>query len=508
MNASPKLKSQNGTTLRAVAGLWRAGLISLCTVACATRATSEPPSARKPAAVSHEPDCPRALAFDQRAIADEMVCLLSHYVQIDTTNPPGNEIAAARFLERVVGREGIPVDVIEAAPGRANLIARLRGRGKGKGNGRAMMLMHHMDVVPASADEWSVPPLSGTVRDGQVWGRGTLDNKGSGVVGLMTLLLLKRLAVPIERDLVFLAVADEEAGGGYGARWLTEHRQELFEDVEFVLNEGGGILHMGGGRVVYGVELAQKAPLWLRVTARGTSGHGAAPGPESAVSVLVRALARLANHRFPLVVLPEVQAMFAARAAAMPEALRGRYGDLGASLKDEAFREQFLSDARNAALVQNTVAITMLAGSAKENVISERASAVLDVRLLPGQETEPVIRELASVMGECSLELEPILSWRAYTSPRDTALFAAIETLAKQRDPGAPVTTHVIGGFTDCNAFRAKGIVCYGFMPVRLTPEDLTRVHGKDERVPIEPLSRAVLDLYALVRNLGSGSGT
>jgi acetylornithine deacetylase/succinyl-diaminopimelate desuccinylase-like protein len=438
--------------------------------------------------------CPRALSLDVQAIGAEVGCLLSRYVQLDTSNPPGNEALAARFVASYLAGEGIGAQIIESAPGRANVIARLQGATRGE----ALLLVHHMDVVPASAAEWSAPPFSGRLEGGYVYGRGSLDNKGGGVAELVAVALAKRLGKVPARDVVLLGVADEESGGAYGARWLTEKRPELFADVGAALNEGGAILQPAG-RPLYNIELAQKAPLWLRVTAQGRSGHGAAPEPSTATTRLVRALARLTDHPFPIEVLPEVAALFRARAEAMPEPARSRYRDLRVSLRDAAFREQFLREPRDAALVRNTLAITMLAASPKENVISETASAVLDVRLLPGQEPARVQREIEAVLGDSALRVEPILSWRAYSSPRDTPLFSAIERLAELRDPGAPVMASVNGAFTDCNAFRAMNITCYGFLPIRIDPAELVRVHGKDERANVEALARAVLDLHALL---------
>jgi acetylornithine deacetylase/succinyl-diaminopimelate desuccinylase-like protein len=464
------------------------------------RAASKPESA--PAAVAaprvDEADCARALTLESSAISAEVSCLLRRYVQIETVNPPGGELAGARWLERVLARDGIPAEVVEPQPGRANLMARLPGAD----HCHAILLVHHMDVVPAAADEWSVPPFAGLERDGTIWGRGSLDNKGGGVAELETLLLLKRLGAQLNRDVVLLAVADEEAGGKWGARWVTEQHRQWLEGVEFVLNEGGAILDLGTRQQVYSVELAQKAPLWLRVTARGTSGHGAAPTPGSAVSVLIRALNRLSDYNFPLLVLPEVQRMLAARARALPAAEQAMFQDLKKSLDDPAFRERLLSDPRDAALVRNTVAITQLFASDKENVVSGQASAVLDVRLLPGQEPATAARELLRVMAEPSLELQTLLTWQAHTSTADTAMFRAIEQLAHARDPAASVSPTVIGGFTDCNAFRAIGLTCYGFLPLRLRPADLAGVHGKDERVRVEVVSAAVADLYDLLHRL------
>lgn len=459
-----------------------------------------PPAAATASPVAAPPACPRAAAFDAASVTDEVVCLLQRYVQIDTTNPPGSELAAARFLAEVLHRDGIEAQIIESAPGRANLVARLPGAERADGG--AIALMHHMDVVPATESEWSVPPLSATLRDGHVWGRGSLDNKGAGVVQLVAMLMLKRLGVVPPRDVVLLAVADEEAGGGVGARFVVEQHPELLQGVGYVLNEGGAIVDMGEGRAVFSVELAQKAPLWLRVTAEGPSGHGASPSPEAATHVLTRALGRALAHEFPIKVLPEVQAAFANRARGMPHARRERFTSLARSLKDPAFAREFLADPRQAALVRNTLSITQLAGSDKENVLAPRATAVLDLRLLPGEDPAAVIDTLTKVMAEPALKIEPLLSWKAHASPRETPLFAAIEALAAQRHAGVPVTTSVIGGFTDCNALRARGIVCYGFIPMRLQGSELSRIHGKDERVSVAALAAAVVDLAWLLQHV------
>lgn len=454
--------------------------------------------ATAPAPPAAPPTCPRAASLDPDAVVAELSCLLARYVQLDTTNPPGNEVVAARWLRETLARDGIDAQILEAAPGRANLYARVEGRGDGK----ALVLVHHMDVVPASADEWSVPPLSGEVRDGELWGRGAIDNKGAGVMALLATAMLARLGTPPPRDVIYLGVADEEAGGGYGARWLMRERFDLFEDAGFVLNEGGGIMEQGDGAAMVRVELAQKAPLWLRVIARGPSGHGSTPRPEAAPNALVRALARLEAHRFEVKVVPAVQAVFAERAASKPAAERAAYADLAAALKKKAFRESFLADPHQAALVRNTLSITMLSASNKENVVGPTASAVLDMRLLPGEDPAAVIAEVKRVMAEPAVEVETLLSWQAHASPRDTPLFAAIEALVTERYPGAPVTANVIGGFTDCNAFRARDLTCYGFMPTHLRLEEARRIHGKDERVRLDGLARGVGDLHRLIQLL------
>lgn len=439
--------------------------------------------------------CPQARALDARAIAQEAACLLARYVRIDTSNPPGNELAAARFLKAQLEREGIPVSLVEPAPGRANLSARLSFA-----RGKAIALAHHMDVVPADSTEWSVAPFGGVVRDGQLWGRGALDDKAAGVLSLLTMLLAKRLGIQLPYDLVLLALADEEAGGGLGARYLTSEQPQWLEDIAFVMNEGGGIIDLGDGRVVYQVEVAQKAPLWLRLVARGHSGHGAAPTDDMATAHLARALARLADHSFAIEVLPQVQDLFAHKASSLPEPLREGARDLRAALARPEFRQAFMREPHQAALVQNTLAISMLHGSDKENVIPGEASAVLDMRLLPGQAVPAVIAEVTQVVADPAIEVETLLSWTAHSSPRDSALFHAIEARAHERDPGAQVLANVIGGFTDCNAFRARGITCYGFMPMRLSPDAFSGIHGRDEHVRLDALGETVIAWLELLR--------
>ena len=203
--------------------------------------------------------------FDWQALEEEAVAILSRYIQVNTTNPPGNEINAARFLQRIFERENIEARIIESAPGRGNIFARLRGNGSNK----ALLLLHHMDVVPADPKEWQEPPFSGAIKSGEIWGRGALDNKGPGVAELMTLLALKRQNIALKGDVIFLGSADEEAGGAMGVGYLLEKNPELFTDLGLVLNEGGGIrLDKTGKAREYSVSLAEKTPLWLRLTAQ------------------------------------------------------------------------------------------------------------------------------------------------------------------------------------------------------------------------------------------------
>lgn len=431
----------------------------------------------------------------------EAVSLLSRYIQIDTTNPPGNEMKAALFFKEIFDREGIEARIIESAPGRGNIYARLPGSGAKK----AVVLLNHMDVVPADARQWKEAPFSGTIKDGYVWGRGALDMKGPAVTELMTLLALKRNNVALRRDVIFLGTADEEAGGALGAGFLLEKHPELFENVGVVLNEGGGVRLGSDGKVQsYSVSVAEKTPLWLRLTATGTPGHGSTPGRDLAVDKLVVALGRLMAYQAPIKVVSEVQKFFADTAGGEPEARRRQYRDLRTALKDPAFAAEFTTNPRNNASVRNTIAVTGLRASDKVNVIPAEASAELDCRLLPGEDPQAFIAELRRVIGDENINIEVLLSFPAATSPVDPEALKAIEELAKTHDNDAPVVAPLVRGFTDCHFFRAKGIPCLGFMPLRNIPSEEGLVHGINERISVDSLRSGLRSMYELVRKLSA----
>jgi acetylornithine deacetylase/succinyl-diaminopimelate desuccinylase-like protein len=432
----------------------------------------------------------------------EAPALLARYLRIDTTNPPGNEILAARFLKDVLDREGIESRVFESAPGRGNLYARL----KGDGSKPAIVLLNHMDVVPADRRHWSVDPFAGLERDGYVWGRGALDMKGMGIMELVTLIALKREGVPLKSDIVFLGTADEEAGGAMGAGHMVKEHFDLIADAGVVVNESGGISTNEDGSIRhYSVTPAEKVPLWLKLTATGTPGHGSRPKPDSAVNRLVEALHRIVQFRTALEVEPIVQAFYADTADLDPSPeRRERLRDLRGSLGDPAFAAEFVRDTRNNAAVRNTVAITMLEGSNKVNVIPAEASAQLDVRLLPGHTPEAFIDELRWVIDDDAIRIETLLSFPPSASPADSAFHAAVRDMAARFDPGARVTAPLVSGFTDCHFFREKGIPCYGFVPLKLSARDLEGVHGNDERVSADTLRLGTRMLYDLVRRLAT----
>jgi acetylornithine deacetylase/succinyl-diaminopimelate desuccinylase-like protein len=437
------------------------------------------------------------------ALGAEAGTLLSQYLRINTTNPPGNEIVAARWLAAVLRRDGIEAQIFEPAPGKANLYARLRG----DGSTRPLILLNHMDVVLASPAYWQVDPFSGAVQGGYIWGRGALDMKGEGIVQLMTLLTLKRAGVPLKRDVIFLATSDEEIGAGVGAGWFAEHHADLIRNAEFLINEGGTTrANERGGVDYYGVGTTEKSPFWLDMTARGTPGHGSRPTPDNPVDRLVRALDRIADWRTPLVVTPAVERYFRDLASIETDSMRRRwFADIRVALRDSVAVRAITGDLTYNALLRNTISITGLRGSDKTNVIPPLATAVLDVRLLPGQEPAAFLAELQRVVGDTAVTFRPQgPSWPATESPTDTELFRAIEAAARVRHPDALVTTPMLAGFTDSHYFRRLGIASYGLGPFPLTTSDSRGVHGNDERVSLEALRFGVRFLYDVVRRVAA----
>lgn len=436
---------------------------------------------------------PRWEAWEQEAVS-----VLSQYLQVDTTNPPGNETRAAEFLKAIFDREGIEARIIESAPGRGNIYARL----KGDGSKKAVILLNHLDVVPADKRYWTQDPFSGVIKDGYIWGRGAIDTKGMAVTELMTMLALKRQGVPLKGDVIFLGTADEEAGGAMGAGFITREHFDLFDGAGVVLNEGGFIYEKDGKVQYYGVVPSEKAPFWLKLTATGTPGHGSVPLPDSAVNRLIGALHRIIAYQAPLQVLPEVQKFYADIAQFAPPSQQERLKDLKKSLQDPAFAAEFTKNPVANARVRNTISVTVLQGSNKTNVIPPQASAELDVRLLPGAHPEAFLQEFNKVIADENIKVEPLLSFATGSSPTDSDLYRVVSEVAKIRDPGSVVTTPLPTGFTDCHFFRDKAIPCYDFWPFKLSDKDLALIHGNDERISVENVKFGTRLVYDIVQKL------
>jgi acetylornithine deacetylase/succinyl-diaminopimelate desuccinylase-like protein len=319
---------------------------------------------------------------------------------------------------------------------------------------------------------------------------------------MMVMAELVRRGIRLERDLIFLATPDEESGGLDGAGYLVRERPELFDDTGYVLTEGGSIL-LRDDRSVWQVSVTEKSPCWTRLVAEGTPGHSSLPRRDAAVPRLVAALERLRLLEYPIRVTPEVARMFQSLAHLAPADDRAGYADLGGALaNDPAFRSRFLARDQQAALVRNTLSITVLEGSVRTNVLPARAVAHLDARLLPGESCEQFVDGLRRATSDPGIRVERLLSFPSRSSPVDTPLFRAIQASAAELDPRALVVPRVGIGFTDAHYFRELGKVVYGFVPRWLPREESTRVHGPNERISVENLERGIESLIAILQRL------
>ncbi len=428
----------------------------------------------------------------------EAIQLLQDLIRIDTTNPPGRELNVAQHLKKLLDAEGIETRILAVSEGRANLYARLRG----DGSRRPLILLSHTDVVTADATRWTVPPFSGELRDGFVYGRGALDMKGTAAVHVTLLRLLKRINLPLKRDVILLAVADEEAGGS-GALAIIENHKDLIEGAEFLLNEGDVAYVKDGKLQQYGVDVMEKAALWLRIKAKGPAGHGSIPIANSSVNRLLTALERLRSWETPIRLTEAVAVGYRMKAAQQsdPE-LRSAYLNLERALKNPALRRRLLSDATLNAELRNTFTITGLNGSDKVNVIPGTAWAQIDARLLPGQTPEDFVGQLRRVLKDPELEIEVLESSTPTGSPVETALMHAIRRVAARHDPGVLVVPTMLTSSTDSAKFRSLGITAYGFEPFKLDDGELNRSHGDDERVSVENMGFALRFLFEVVNEL------
>ena len=436
-------------------------------------------------------------AVRSQTLEDEAVSWLQEYIQLDTINPPGNEYRAVDFLAGIFESEGIEYQTAESAPGRGNIWARLQG-----GSEPGLIMLQHSDVVPADEEFWTIPVLSGAIRDGVILGRGARDMKGLGTLQLATFIALHRSGVKLNRDVVFLATADEEAGGLYGVGWLIENRPEIFEDIGILLNEGGGGSRVGQN-VVFSVEVTQKVPVWLRLYAIDRPGHGSSPRTTSSVTRIVKALNTLLENPFPPRVIGPVNEYFGALSVDMDQEWAGSYANIQSAINDPKFVEK-LHETRpgHNSLIRDTCSMTRMSGSNKINVIPPTAWAELDCRILPDKPADQFISELDDLIGYTGVEIQTIMAFTPAISETNSRLYRAIDSVTQELHPGSRVLPSVSTGFTDSHFTRDLGIVSYGFNPIITNRGEHTGVHGNDEQVGEEAFRRGVGDYYAVVRNV------
>lgn len=456
--------------------------------------TSEPPLASDAISVEH-----------MQRYSDLAVDWMQQYLRLDTTNPPGNEMRGAEFFKPILDQEGIENEVFEYAPGRADLWAVLPHTTQQAK--RPIVLLNHMDVVTSDAAHWTVPPFSGQVVNGSMYGRGAQDMKEEGLAQLVVMVMLKREHIPLDRDVIFLAVADEEAEGT-GTDWFIANKRDLLRNAEFLINEGGENL-LENGKVRYvGVDVGEKTPLWLHITAHGRPGHGSRPIADSAPNRLIRALNRLAQYQTPLRVLPVVDEFFRTMAPYEPPERARMFSDMRKAIQDKKVQEQVSADESINFLLRDTISVTMLGGSQQTNVIPPEAWANVDVRILPGADPKVFLESIRRVVNDPDVTVEPLIAeFRvANSSPTDTALYAAIREVSHVYFAGAPVAPRITSGYTENQRYRPLGIHAYGFTPYTATEEEGSTEHGNDERVRVEELRRAPRILFDVVTLVAAGS--
>jgi acetylornithine deacetylase/succinyl-diaminopimelate desuccinylase-like protein len=446
-----------------------------------------------------------AKQLDWTEVLEETARHLQRMIQIDTRNPPGNEMELALYLEGVLEAEGITTQLFEPYRDRAAIVARIAGTGRLP----PVMLLAHMDVVAVEPEHWTVDPFGGVIRDGYVYGRGAIDDKGMLACNLMTMLLLRRghAGAPLSRDVLFVATSDEEAGGEYGLQWLIDNHPELLK-AEFALNEGGRIRIVGGRARYAAIQTSEKVSHVLTVTARGPSGHAAIPLPDNALTRLGRALTIVASQREPARLLPTTRRFFAQLADVWPDhdVARAMAGIVSDRPETAAEAERALAGVPVLdAVLRSGISPTILSGGRQSNVIPPEAQAVLCVRTLPGDSVEQIAARLSAAIGDPQVEVA--VEQRGMDAPEssfDSPLFRALEQTISDLVPGLIAVPYLSTGATDSARLRRWGMDAFGLLPFPLEEVDEKRMHGHDERVSLDALRFGVrLVFESIVRVAG-----
>jgi acetylornithine deacetylase/succinyl-diaminopimelate desuccinylase-like protein len=411
--------------------------------------------------------------------------LLEHYIallRIDTSNPPGNETKAVNYLKSVLDREGVASEILALDPNRANLVARI----KGNGSKRPIIVMGHTDVVGVQREKWPLDPFGAVRKNGYLFGRGSLDDKDNLSTGLMTMLLLKRLAVPLDRDVIFIAEAGEEGSTAVGIDFLVKQHWDKIA-AEYALAEGGGGLARGGEAVYRTIDTTEKVILRCKLIARGTAGHGSQPRPDNAIVKIANAVARVAAWQPPMRLNDTTRTYFERLAGVSTGADADRYLHLSDANRTAAI-QQYLAEHElaHASMLRTTVSPTVLNAGFRYNVIPSQAEATLDIRALPDEDPVKFFDELKRVIGDRSIEIvrEPVYRPAAPPSRLDSEMFRALERTTRQLSPKTVTLPTMTTGATDKAQLRAKGVQAYGIGPlIDEKDTNLGGAHSDDERI-------------------------
>jgi acetylornithine deacetylase/succinyl-diaminopimelate desuccinylase-like protein len=428
------------------------------------------------------------LAAPSQPAVDPTAALLVELIRVDTSNPPGNEAGVATLLAPKFKALGFEVDVIETPQaGKAHFIARLKGNGSKK----PVLIAAHSDVVGVEREKWTVDPFAGTIKDGYVFGRGALDFKGGIAVFARAAMLLAERKVSLDRDVIFLAEADEE-NGRYSTRWLAEQHWDKI-DAEFALNEGGWIIKGADGGVRYtSISTADKSTANIVMTSKGTSTHSSMPRPDNAIIALGRALAKVGEYETPVTFTPASRRFVETLGRTSRPPMSGYFADVLSGDPPRVTRgdREISKDPLLHSLLHTTLAPVLMNAGFRGNVIPGSAEVTINVRLIPGTDPNVIVRDLTRVINDPAIEVKlanPNVGTAAQPSSENTDLYRALEKAARQQF-SAEVTPYLFQAGTDAGTWRSRGIPVYGIYPYPIDAEDLTRMHGNDERVSVESL--------------------
>ena len=427
------------------------------------------------------------------ALAKEAQGWLIDLLRIDTTNPPGNEQAAAKYIAGILDKEGIRSELLELAPGRSALVARLQSSAVADPS-RALLLVAHMDVVGVDKSRWSVDPFAGIVKDGYIWGRGAMDDKGMLAANLAAFVALKRSGARLNRDVIFLATADEEQGGDASIKMLINKYWQKFA-AGFALNEGGEVFVKNGKVQYVAVQASEKVSLNVAVIAKGPSGHASRPTKDNAVVHLATAISKIGNYSAPVHLTTIVRRYFEQLAALEDDEIGKWMRSLDTPDRGE-HAARVISEANPlwSSMIRDSIAPTMLSAGVRNNVIPGEARGNLNIRLLPGNTIDTLLAELTKLVNDPQVrfEIQPDAGLAAPPSSLESDLFNLISKVGAREFSGVPILPFQSTGATDSAQLRLRNVQAYGLEPFPLTDEDFRRMHGDDERLPVASFAKGV----------------
>jgi acetylornithine deacetylase/succinyl-diaminopimelate desuccinylase-like protein len=460
------------------------------------RAQATPPQGPPPTATQ------TSASADLSQIESEAVGWLQGLIRINTTNPPGNELVAAKYLAGILDREGIRSEIFESTPGRGFLVARLSSSAVPDPS-RALLLMGHLDVVGVDKTKWTVDPFGGVIQGSYLYGRGAFDDKGMTIANVAVFVALKRANTRLSRDVILLAEGDEEAGGAEGMKFAVEKHWDKIA-AGYAINEGGRVFVKDGKIQYVGIQTSEKVSVNVDVIAKGTSGHGSMPRPDNAVVHLAAAIAKIGGYETPVQFNSVTRAYFGGLAPIEDDETAKWMRALESPDRgDHAARWIASADLSWNAMLRDTISPTMLQAGVRQNVIPSEARGVLNIRLLPGNMVEPLLGKLQQLVNDPQIhfEIEPGSGEAAPSSSQTSDLYDSIARVAGKEFPGAAVVPLMSTGATDSMPLRTRSVQAYGVLPFPLTEVDYLRMHADDERIPVDSFRKGIEFLYAIVND-------